>query len=439
MRLIKRVVLASLLMPALALAQPKTADDWYKQGEQHYNLGEFDKAAEAFKQGFASETDDTKKPAYLYNVAQSYRQANKCRDSAFFYKRYLSLKEQDTAKPLKPEKKAEIEARIAELEECARVQAGGAPKPPGTGTTKPPGTGTTVPPGTGTTKPPGTGTTVPPGTGTTKPPGTGTTVPPGTGTTVPPGTGTTVPPGTDTTVPPGTGTTGTDTVPPGTGTQTRPTTTTQPPPTTVSVVTPPETTVDDTFDDGGRLGPWGDGPSPKFGTARFETGVTTILAGDLDMGTRATFHLSGGYPVFVKDKLLVEAGATFAYAPVPYHNFITDGSGRASLVNVLASGFGTYIVAPKISVRADLGLGMLFFGGLGGMGNPFTEAGASTSGTLTMFAFRLGASADYEITKNIIATATPLGFTISPAKAGLRSDVGAITRFDFMLGVGYRM
>ena len=77
--------------------------------------GEFEKAAEAFKSGFAAESDDAKKPAYLYNVAQAYRQGNKCKDAAFFYKRYLSLKDQDTVKPLKPEKRAEIEQRMAQL------------------------------------------------------------------------------------------------------------------------------------------------------------------------------------------------------------------------------------------------------------------------------------------------------------------------------------
>jgi hypothetical protein len=73
------------------------------------------------------------------------------------------------------------------------------------------------------------------------------------------------------------------------------------------------------------------------------------------------------------------------------------------------------------------------------MGSPFTENGAGTSGPLTMFAMRIAASADYEITPNIIATATPFAFSLSPAKAGLRDDIGAILRFDFMVGVGYRM
>ena len=79
MKRIKIWVCAALVaLPMLALAQPKTADEWYKEGENQYNLGDFDKAADAFKQGFAIETVERKKPAYLYNVAQAYRQANKC-------------------------------------------------------------------------------------------------------------------------------------------------------------------------------------------------------------------------------------------------------------------------------------------------------------------------------------------------------------------------
>jgi hypothetical protein len=126
----KSLVCALVLAPALALAQPKTADDWYKEGETQYNLGNFDAAAEAFKQGFAVETVDSKKSAYLYNVAQAYRQGQKCKDSAFFYKRYLSLKDQDTAKPLRPEKRAEVQQWITDLEQCAKTQESIAKKPP---------------------------------------------------------------------------------------------------------------------------------------------------------------------------------------------------------------------------------------------------------------------------------------------------------------------
>src|SRR5512144_2692319 len=113
---------AAVLFPALALAQPKTPDDWYKEGETKYNLGDFPGAVEAFKKGFELEPNESKKAAYLFNVAQAYRMEKDCSNAQFFYKRYLALKENDTKKPLKEEKRKEIEDRIKELDDCAKQQ-----------------------------------------------------------------------------------------------------------------------------------------------------------------------------------------------------------------------------------------------------------------------------------------------------------------------------
>lgn len=366
----KSLLFAAMLVPALALAQPKSADDWYKEGETEYNLGNFDKAAEAFKEGFAAETDESKKPAYLYNVAQAYRQGNKCRDAAFFYKRYLALKDRDTVKPLKPEKRAEIDQRIKELEDCARTQDTIAMKPPDD----------TLPPGDGTVK---TGTT----TGTTS-----------------------------------TGTTST------TGT-------------TVA-------TVDDGEDEEDEIEDEEEGEEdgitsqvlvkPRVINARFVGGISKITMGDLPTGVKPAFSLTGGYPVVTQGPLGVDVGASLGFTPVPYNNSVTGDSQTATMTTVLANGAVTYAVAPKIALRGDLGVGVLMFGGLE-MGNPFTEGAAGTSGALTMLAVRAAASVDYAITPNVVATATPLSFSYSPAKEGLRSDVSTIMRLEFLLGVGYRM
>jgi len=107
------VVCAGVLAASFARAEPKTADDWEKVGENEYNLGNFDKAAEAFKKGFEAEPNDAKKPAYLYNVAQAYRQGNDCKNAKFFYKRFLDLKEQDKVKPLSEAKRSESHERAA--------------------------------------------------------------------------------------------------------------------------------------------------------------------------------------------------------------------------------------------------------------------------------------------------------------------------------------
>ncbi|HEY4176388.1 MAG TPA: hypothetical protein VGM90_06135 [Kofleriaceae bacterium] len=133
-----RLAILSLFVPALAFAQPKTAEDFYNEGSTQYNLGNFKAAAEAFKKGFELEPDDAKKNSYLFNVAQSYRQDKDCEKSVFFYKRYLALKESDTKKPLTPQKKQEVEGWISEGETCMQTQQQLTTHNP-TGTTKPDG------------------------------------------------------------------------------------------------------------------------------------------------------------------------------------------------------------------------------------------------------------------------------------------------------------
>src|SRR5215475_6390010 len=103
------VVCSGVLAASLARAQNKTADEWEKIGENEYNLGNFDKAAEAFKKGFEAEPKEANKPAYLYNAAQAYRQGNDCKNAQFFYKRFLDLKEADKVKPITDAKRAEVE------------------------------------------------------------------------------------------------------------------------------------------------------------------------------------------------------------------------------------------------------------------------------------------------------------------------------------------
>jgi tetratricopeptide (TPR) repeat protein len=109
----------------LVRADPKTAEDWYKEGANQYNLGNFDKAVDAFKQGFELETNENKKPAYLYNVAQAYRQEGKCKEAVFFYKRFLALKQD-----VKASTRDKVEKLIAEADDCEKKQEALAQQPP---------------------------------------------------------------------------------------------------------------------------------------------------------------------------------------------------------------------------------------------------------------------------------------------------------------------
>ncbi|HEY5936610.1 MAG TPA: tetratricopeptide repeat protein [Kofleriaceae bacterium] len=336
-------VCVMLLVPVLAWAQPRTPEDFYKEGETQYNLGEFQKAIEAFKKGFELETSESKKSAYLYNIAQSYRQAKDCSNAQFFYKRYLALKENDTVKPLKPEKRTEIEERIKELEECARQQEAIRQKPPDQNPEDDPSK--------------------------------------------------------------------------------------KPPDTQVAVKPPPE-------EEEPAIVETSDG-TPRVISIRALGGGAKLTTGDLDVPIQATLALIGGYPLKVQDKVTLELGAGFTFTPVPYEAAETMESKSANLIAVIANVGATYHVAPKFGLRGDLGVGVLLFTGVSE--SPFTANAPVEGGALSMLHVRVGISADYAITPNVIATVAPIAFSYSPPKEGLDEDITAITALDFMVGLGYRM
>ncbi len=389
------VVLVPVTTVAPALAQPTSSEPrerakyYYLEGRKKYDLGDFQKAVENFKKAYEELPDG----AFLFNIAQSYRQLDDCKQSLFFYKRFLSVKKDAPAAT-----KTEVEGHIKVLEGCVKNQDAIRDRPPD-GTERPDGidgTGTT---GTGTT---GTGTT---GTGTT---GTGT----GTGTT---GTGTT---GTGTT---GTGTTGTGTT--GTG----------------------DGRVADGNGSGEGEGEGDDGEDdgivettgqPKLLAVHASFGGAKVGAGDLKVPVQVALLLTAGYPIAISDKLVLDAGLGFGFTPVPWSSGAMDGS--ASMTGLFANVGATFEVAPKISVRGDAGGGLMFLGGLD-LGNPFTVGGAPTTGALSMPLVRFGLSGEYAVTKNLAAAVTPIAFSFSPSKEGMKDEISSLTRLEFTVGLGYRM
>lgn len=371
------VLLPLLLLPALGWADPKSADDWYKEGENQYNLGNFDKAVEAFKQAFTAESNESKKAIYLYNVAQAYRLANDCKNALFFYKRFLSLKENDTSKPLAASTRKQVEDRISELEICAQQAAQIGKKPP-TNTTN------SLPP--------------PDGSGGSNGNGSG---------------------GSD-------GTKGQAVSPDGHKDK---------PKDVASAQTPAGAGGGDQEDNGSVTAPATGVPHTI--SARLIAGGTKVSAGDNTVPVQATFALVGGYPIPVAPQLTVEVGAAFTFTPVPYESaaHASTGSSTGQLWGVLANAAATYEVIPKLGLRADLGLGALFFAGIDE--SPFT-GGGMTTGALTMFHLRGAVSADYAITPNLVLTAMPFAFTYSPPKSGLAPDIKSITSIDFAIGIGFR-
>ena len=92
--------------------RPRTrekARQLFQQGSKYYDLGQFDKAIEAWQQGYDQKPD----PGFLYNIAQAYRQKQDAAKAIFFYKGYLRNSP-------KAHNRAEVEQKIAELQKQLR-------------------------------------------------------------------------------------------------------------------------------------------------------------------------------------------------------------------------------------------------------------------------------------------------------------------------------
>jgi tetratricopeptide (TPR) repeat protein len=92
--LVKFWLLVLALALALALALPITnahAEDRtraiaaFKEGSQHYNLGEFPQALESFREAYRNFND----PSFLFNIAQCERQLGHKREAVRAYRAFL--------------------------------------------------------------------------------------------------------------------------------------------------------------------------------------------------------------------------------------------------------------------------------------------------------------------------------------------------------------
>src|SRR4030095_809994 len=91
--LIPALVCSALLVARGAHGEHRTLDPkaqaeakrLFDEGTTAYDLGEFTKAAEAYRAAYKI----TRDPVLLYNIAQSYRLTNDLGQAAFFYKSYL--------------------------------------------------------------------------------------------------------------------------------------------------------------------------------------------------------------------------------------------------------------------------------------------------------------------------------------------------------------
>ena len=356
------VVLVLLMAGAPAWAQAgggsKTeAMALFKKGRTQYDLGNFDEAVSYFKQAYEALPHE----AFLFNIAQAYRQMGDCKNGLFFYKRYLTVAGENG-------KNSDlVRAQIKELEESCRViddmknqEPLGAMEPGGGDGDQ--GGGDAA---LGSNAP---GNMVEPG-----------------------------------------GSTGGGSA--------------------SGKARGGETS---------RATRAGRSQRSALVASSLELGPAFLDVGDLDItGAQFSISIGAGYPLEL-GKVGVTVGGMLTYTPVPWSNGQTGTSGTSSLTTLLLNVGARYWILDGLAVRGELGVGGLFLGGLE-EGNVFVPPGTMATGVLSMLNVRVGVGAEYQLTDHLVLSASPLVYSHSAAKEGLRREIDGFTRFELIAGIGYRL
>src|SRR6266404_3293921 len=84
---------------------PQHARELFQEGNTYFDVGQFDKAIDAWQRGYKEKAD----PGFLYNIAQAYRLSGDPAKAIFFYRGFLRNS------PKAPNR-AEIELKIQALQ-----------------------------------------------------------------------------------------------------------------------------------------------------------------------------------------------------------------------------------------------------------------------------------------------------------------------------------
>lgn len=172
-------------------------------------------------------------------------------------------------------------------------------------------------------------------------------------------------------------------------------------------------------------------------SVRVAAGPSFPSLGNLDVGTLVSITGGVAHPIQL-GSILLEPGALVSYSPVPWEVEASRQSGTAGLTGLLANLGAGMEFLPKLSGRAEAGLGALIFSGLTETGNPFLDMNDFADGPIALFHLRGALGVEYAITDNFLIHAQPLVFSYSPSRP-LREEIESITRFEMLVGAGYRM
>jgi hypothetical protein len=369
-----------LLAGAARADDPGKAKEAFQRGTTLYDVGQFEKAIEAWQDGYKEKAD----PAFLYNIAQAYRQLGDASKAIFFYKGYLRNSPKARNRQEVEEKVDALQKQLADQE---RAKQGGAAGGGGAAAATNPPPASTMPPPVGAT-----GATAAPGSGSTAPPAAATTEPPPGGPSV--------------------------TVLPTGGAPAA----TEPAATASAAASGPAPGSESDVVSRRRLSFWG-----ALGADAWSSGVRTKADPSF------AFQLGAGYSFgdpYARARFRL--GALFGYT------FLSESTGTDAFISLMLD--------PAVEVRlsdsarwyfnADLGLGFLAISGLKANSALLQTGGPplTVNGTQTLGLVRLGVALEFRATPDLAFFFSP-AVTTAKKKDFFYQD---ITRVELLAGVAYR-
>ncbi len=131
-----------------------------------------------------------------------------------------------------------------------------------------------------------------------------------------------------------------------------------------------------------------------------------------------------------------DVGLAGLLTPVPFTTTSGSMTGTALLTGVMASAGAELPVSNRVSIRAQVGAGMLIISGLGA-GNPFFDSETQVEGAISAVQVRGAAGLRFAATRSLGLQVMP-AVSYSPTDEQMAAEV-SLMRIEIMLGAVYRM
>jgi tetratricopeptide (TPR) repeat protein len=163
--------------------------------------------------------------------------------------------------------------------------------------------------------------------------------------------------------------------------------------------------------------------------------IATFAGSGIASPTIFSVRIFGGYSFSIGEGA-VEIGAAASIAPLHYQRTDNGAQSLSSLLGAFVRGGARYPIAldGALHVIGDLGLGVVWWGGLG-KANPFTDQGVEATGLIPLPTARIAAGLQYDLSQSFFVYVLP-AYSFSMTTSGVQKVVSHVALIDIPAGIG---